>query len=1273
MGNLLNDFKYIDSMINYHLNGSTENVVFNDNILLRKPIGIGTKSYGFMEAMLHRNIGSHHFQYDGFGTIIGMQSNPFLNSETDPWFFLDESKKKYDNYLSYVNDMYFHGTMLPPNIQNTSIGFVQLNDYNAMLDEISRVGAIHHYDIDNIAGARMFIPNGSTNANGYDDTRLGVINNFYLSASLNNSYDKTLMRNTSSYHKPTYGKKEDIIENSYSVTQGAYYKFGLKGEYGIKNSTFGAQEGVVMHQNLLTDDIILWSTAENYYTSNGNNERIGNMLGIEMTEEMMDNGYGDSKRVGGYKSYPFGNFYSLSYSLGLLSASGSKTKEFIAKSMYGVDLLSNFNPSLDYNKGDITTLKKISRKKYFASIGSRGTNYIDAMTGIDVEFENGDDGIIRLHLQDAGNDNLYVYNTFLIYSEAEGNKEPVTINSPIGNEGINIGKFQTYDENILSKEDIISYTNRQFQQNKFKTIIGRLHTDSFLNANDARIKKDFTSTAVSQFGMSRGRNLLKKDYKNKKTDSGFEDPYCRVWTYEKQYSKYSDLIRPFGKENINNLNNILKSNGQIGRDRLKDYGVKDENGFLRITPNNKIDITKCMFSIENLAWRDTLLINDAKNVGNQFTIGPNGGRIMWFPPYNLTFQEQSKANWNASQFIGRGEKIYSYVDTERTGSLSFTMLIDHPSLLNVTHNVSSDSIGDVDDVNSVEQQLLRFFAGCDILSAQTSNQTEQTEMIIQSPTPVITNGIVEQYHIEFDVYFPYNLGGLNINDKNDLIYYLINGIGCEWGSDTSYYSLKKNSTKMVGGYEMEGECGLSCTEEWSEEQDYGGYGYCFTSIYEEKDKEKSLYTDMFSRNSSGETEFWGHKIDNYLDKNNNQEDVSLNDYKSFLSNKNIKQKNYLDIKTYHLNSEKNKKKKKESVENCLDISFADMAVFLGCKVYKDRKNKITTKETQKLLQNIFDKYKVSNIELNGYAIEGEIMAKERMVSVQDWLLRSKIISKTAQVVMNNKEVVQSEKLKKDINSQDSKKARKVNVVITLEREILDLQMDYLDGQTNLIIQNIRNNASNISNTKNTMEYLVLSNINEYNKKNSHISGITNSQNNIQYKEKEFYNEYEFFQQINSENPFLRNKVLDKIKYFDPAYHSMTPEGFNGRLTFLHQCTRQGPTNSWKDNNVNIRNLSFGQPPICVLRIGDFYNTKIVIDSVNIKYDETMWDLNDEGIGVMPMMADIDISFSFIGGSELCNAVSILQNAVSFNYYANTSVYENKSIKVKKKENTEYEQ
>ena len=101
----------------------------------------------------------------------------------------------------------------------------------------------------------------------------------------------------------------------------------------------------------------------------------------------------------------------------------------------------------------------------------------------------------------------------------------------------------------------------------------------------------------------------------------------------------------------------------------------------------------------------------------------------------------------------------------------------------------------------------------------------------------------------------------------------------------------------------------------------------------------------------------------------------------------------------------------------------------------------------------------------------------------------------------------------------------------------------------------------------------------------------------------------------------------------------------------------------KVSNRNAHNLSFGRPPICVLRIGDFYNTKIIIDSLQISYDDTTWDLNDEGIGVMPMMANISIGFKFLGGSDLSGPINRLQNALSFNYYANTSIYDNRAEEI----------
>jgi len=127
---------------------------------------------------------------------------------------------------------------------------------------------------------------------------------------------------------------------------------------------------------------------------------------------------------------------------------------------------------------------------------------------------------------------------------------------------------------------------------------------------------------------------------------------------------------------------------------------------------------------------------------------------------------------------------------------------------------------------------------------------------------------------------------------------------------------------------------------------------------------------------------------------------------------------------------------------------------------------------------------------------------------------------------------------------------------------------------------------------------------------------------------------------------------------------MTPEGFNARLTFLEQCTRQGNTKTMSDQGgKTANNLAFGRPPFCVLRLGDFYNQMIVIDNISKDYsvsDGLQWDLNTEGNGVQPMLCKVTISFKFIGGGDITGPVRRLQNAMSFNYYANTSFYDNRA-------------
>jgi hypothetical protein len=154
--------------------------------------------------------------------------------------------------------------------------------------------------------------------------------------------------------------------------------------------------------------------------------------------------------------------------------------------------------------------------------------------------------------------------------------------------------------------------------------------------------------------------------------------------------------------------------------------------------------------------------------------------------------------------------------------------------------------------------------------------------------------------------------------------------------------------------------------------------------------------------------------------------------------------------------------------------------------------------------------------------------------------------------------------------------------------------------------------------------------------------------------------------IKEETPMVFDNLKDKLQFFDPAFHSMTPEGLNSRLTFLQQCMRPGesiPTIKTVNGQSVVQydvavNTAFGAPPILILRVGDFFNTKIAPNSLSITYENL--DINPEGIGVQPMIANVTLGFNMLGGAGLKEPVDKLQNALSFNYYANTEMYDERA-------------
>jgi len=126
---------------------------------------------------------------------------------------------------------------------------------------------------------------------------------------------------------------------------------------------------------------------------------------------------------------------------------------------------------------------------------------------------------------------------------------------------------------------------------------------------------------------------------------------CRTFTIYDQYDNAENVIKFLGN---NESNSVL-------RDKV----------LPRIAPtidDEDEDKYNYFFTMENLALQGKDLEDCEK--------GPNGGRWMWFPPYDVKLSDNNSVSWSDMNFLGRPEPIFSYQNTTRSLSLSFRLLID---------------------------------------------------------------------------------------------------------------------------------------------------------------------------------------------------------------------------------------------------------------------------------------------------------------------------------------------------------------------------------------------------------------------------------------------------------------------------------------------------------------------------------------------------------------------------------------------------------------------
>jgi len=633
------------------------------------------------------------------------------------------------------------------------------------------------------------------------------------------------------------------------------------------------------------------------------------------------------------------------------------------------------------------------------------------------------------------------------------------------------------------------------------------------------------------------------------------------------YSRYDALIRHQGL--ILGGNRSSWSGGK---------SVIEETGGAHIAQSGPTDTKRFMFSLENLAWKDD---HDSLS---PHEIGPNKGRIMWFPPYVESWTENSSANWTQTDILGRIEPIFTYKNSFRQTNLNFMVVTDYPEVLDTISKDFSPSNSDM--------EAAQFFAGEDFdryKDAITDGKSmggnsqffEDVSAVKLKPSSEFLEDVSESVPNGFDT------------EELTLYYFSgcsqINSAFVEWPYTNTepvcpncgeLWEGQYNKTTEAEAYVTRGgdiKIGVSAKiqelAEWLVTEQ--GKRYKIQVQYYRGPIQKDAGDDFHDEEIQIPDESPGNQGEFFTDtiqKVNplSEEATALinKDYQTCGPNRGVKAIDLLQglMNTYEVtNLETLLEKRSDSwyMEDAPDAGRWE-TTFGGDTPYNEI---ILEKDNQSTTTTVIDP---------NYTVPypGYIQA----------------LPITIKVILNP-----------ELTTQDAKDEAQA----TFEADKATVIEEYESGG------------------------------------NDRIPTGT------------------FFRELEEKDTFAYENYKEKINNFHPAFHSIHPCEFNARMTFLNQCLRPG---SSIEGIAGPNNMAFGRPPVCVLRLGDYYNCKVIINNIDFSYEQPFWDLNPEGIGAQPWVVRVSMQMYIVGGMSLGGPLSQLQNAVSFNYFANTELCESDRAK-----------
>jgi hypothetical protein len=800
-------------------------------------------------------------------------------------------------------------------------------------------------------------------------------------------------------------------------------------------------------------------------------------------------------------------------------------------------------------------------------------------------------------------------------------------------------KFKFIDKSILAKtQDILDTlpTDDGTPSSHVANVIDQ--TSRVFREGDILISKGSAIIYAEKFKESSSQTG--------KTEVGVE--YCRVWTKDRPYIKNHDLQKKTGLIRNNVENSVLTTpyNINIYPNSKGEYNSYD-NSSSNIKPigKNEFFAKKYMFSIENLAWKTSNIPGYTFAELPFCERGNNGGRVMWFPPYGLKVNEQNAASWEPNEFLGRPEPIYTYKNTNRSANISFKVVVDHPSILNLLARDYFDGMSDEEADNYINS----FFAGCntidfyDLVRSYATLTPDEVKKIMQYLNEGTDENLMKN-----------NIGIITPNQERNPATETqseINAINATTINGTLYFndSIPQGSTDpsqlyTQDDYESTYNSFMATETAYIDELEAGLNELLTTPASNWGINQKSDKVIIFGTSDAYPT------IEEQTNLPENQKTIINKAFDDLVIT-------YANIKN-ELATLKTLLEKKKIKEIELDISSS--ASFLGEKADNI---KLSYRRSHSVILDILNKIKAEGAtpEIKWTKTETSsdpINEYPNPISFKDlgYQYDGNLVFKLI-----------SNKGEDFITPYDNKKCGELEIkTLNLQKKV---SSSFFCRQSTICLEYTLNDDNQVITDTETEAELAVKKQNQATEDPTQYTNYRTPLNEMKRIVMNVLSEDYYFKKLEKESPIVFTSLRDKLRYFHPAFHSTTPEGLNARLTFLLQCLRPGDTIPIKGiadaNDLNARNTSFGPPPICILRIGDFYHTKMVIRDVNITYEDNVWDLNPEGIGIQPMIADVTLNVNFIGGHGLERPVAMLQNALTSNFYANTEVYDYKSIETER--------